>query len=134
MKNRIVIAAGALCGLTCGLTAAAAYATPPAAAPAASPDRLAVSDVMSWTVPNGRTVYVEDAAGDWYRLDLAAPCRPLARAVDIALATPPGGGFRTASAVVTGGGRCAIRAVVPVSAPALPPNRPYAAFGGTIGR
>ena len=124
MKHRIMIAAAALCGLT----AAAA-----AAAPAASRDGLAVSDVMSWTVPNGRTVYVEDAAGQWYRVDLAAPCAPLARAFGVALATPAGGGFGTASALVTGGGRCAIRAVVPVSAPALPPNRPFAAFGGTIG-
>jgi hypothetical protein len=120
MKHRIMIAAAALCGLS-------------AAAAAPSPDRLAVSDVMSWTVPNGRTVYVEDAAGQWYRVDLAAPCAPLARAFGIALATPAGGGFGTASALVTGGGRCAIRAVLPVSAPALPPNRPFAAFGGTIG-
>jgi hypothetical protein len=132
MKDRIMIAAAALCGLA----AAAVYAAivPAAAAAGASPGRLAVSDVMSWTVPNGRNVYVEDAAGHWYRVDLAAPCAPLAGAFGIALAMPPGGGFGTASALVTGGGRCAIRAVVPVSAPALPANRPYAAFGGRIGR
>ncbi|HEY0412623.1 MAG TPA: DUF6491 family protein [Allosphingosinicella sp.] len=126
MKDRIMIAAAALCGLT-------SAAVPAAAAPAAIPDRLAVSDVMSWTVPNDRTVYVEDAAGQWYRVDLAAPCEPLARAFGIAIATPRGQGIGTASALVTGGGRCAIGAVVPVSGPALPPNRPDAAFGGMIG-
>ncbi|MDB5691102.1 MAG: hypothetical protein JWO81_165, partial [Alphaproteobacteria bacterium] len=36
----------------------------------------------------------------------------------------------TASALVTGGGRCAVRAVAPVPAPALPPHLPFAAFGG----
>jgi hypothetical protein len=122
MKDKIMIAAVALCAPTAA-----------AAVPAASPHHLAVSDVMSWTVPDGRTVYVEDGAGHWYRLDLAAPCQPLAKAFGIALAIPPGRGFGAASALVTGGGRCAIRAVVPVSAPALPPHRPYAAFGGTIG-
>jgi hypothetical protein len=126
MKDRIMIAAAALFGLTC--------ATAPATAtPAASPDRLAVSDVMSWTVSNDRTVYVEDATGHWYRVDLAAPCEPLARAFGIAIATPRGQGIGTASALVTGGGRCAIGAVVPVSGPALPPNRPDVAFGGMIG-
>jgi hypothetical protein len=129
MKDRIMIAV-ALCGLT---AAAVAAVMPAAAAQPASPERLAVSDVMSWTVPNDRTVYVEDTAGHWYRVDLAAPCAPLAKAFDIALETPPGRGFGAASTLITGGGRCAIRAAVPVSAPALPPVRPYAAFGGMIG-
>jgi hypothetical protein len=131
MKNRIMIAA-ALCGLIAAAVDAAIV--PAAAAQAASPDRPAAGDVMSWTVRSDRTVYVEDTAGHWYRVDLAAPCEPLAKAFGIALETPPGRGFGAASAVVTGGGRCAIRAAVPVSAPALPPVRPYAAFGGTIGR
>jgi hypothetical protein len=126
MKDRIMIAAAALCGLT-------SAAVPAAAAPAAIPSRLAVSDVMSWTVSNDRTVYVEDAAGRWYRVDLAAPCAPLARAFGVAIATPAGHGIGTASALVTGGGRCAIRAVVPVSGPALPPNGPGAASRNMIG-
>jgi hypothetical protein len=127
MKDTIMIAAAALFGLTSG-------AAPAAAAPAAIPDRLAVSDVMSWTVSNDRTVYVEDAAAHWYRVDLAAPCEPLAKAFGIAIKTSRGHRIGTASALVTGGGRCAISAVVPVPGPALPPNGPDAAFASIIGR
>ncbi|MDB5693953.1 MAG: hypothetical protein JWO81_3016, partial [Alphaproteobacteria bacterium] len=77
MNDRIMIAAAAFCGLIAARAAAAA--------PAGRPDGLAVRDVMSWTVPDSRTVYVEDAAGRWFRVDLDTPCTPLAGAFGIAL-------------------------------------------------
>jgi hypothetical protein len=132
MKRSTMIAAGVLCSLAPAIVNAEVARS--AIGSTAHPDRLPVSDVMSWVVANDRTVYVEDTAGRWYRVDLGAPCPPLAGAVDIAFASRSGEGFTNASALVTGGGRCAIGGIVPVAAPALPQNRRNRALGSTIGR
>jgi hypothetical protein len=132
MKRSTMIAAVVLCSVAPAMVKAEVARS--AIESAAHPDRLPVSDVMSWVVGNDRTVYVEDTAGRWYRVDLEAPCPPLAGAVDIAFASRSREGFRNASALVTGGGRCAIGGIVPVTAPALPQNRRNRALGSTIGR
>ena len=132
MKRSVMIAAAILCSLAPPTVQAEAARS--ATGSTAHPDRLPVSDVMSWVVRNDRTVYVENTAGRWYRVSLAAPCPPLAGAVGIAFASPSGQGFSNASALVTGGGRCAIGGVAPVSAPALPQDRRVPALGSTIGR
>lgn len=132
MKLRIMFAVASLWSLH--PTAVGAAIPPAPEATTAYPDRLPVTDLMSWVARDDRTVYAEDTGGRWYRVDLAAPCPPLAAAAEIAFASATGHGFHDACALVTGGGRCAIAGIVRVAAPALPRILPDAASAAASGR
>jgi hypothetical protein len=82
--------------------------------------------VLVWTVSNDRTVYVEDSTGQWYRVDLAAPCAAVQTAFGLALETSPGSTFDRSSNLFTGDQRCAILSMSRVSEPAIPPLEPFA--------
>jgi hypothetical protein len=100
--------------------------TPPAPAAAA----LSQRQVLSWTVSDQRTVYVEDASGQWYGVDLAAPCDGLRTAFDLALEASPGTPFDQASNLLTGSQSCPIGSMTRVDVPPIPPEEP---FGETAG-
>jgi hypothetical protein len=76
--NKLMTAATAALALT-------AAAPPTARTPDGRAAGTSLSDVLVWTVSNDRTVYVEDSTGQWYRVDLAAPCAALESAAGIAL-------------------------------------------------
>jgi hypothetical protein len=101
-------------------------ATPPAPA-AAGPS---LHEVLNWTVSDDRTVYVEDASGQWYGIDLAAPCDGLRTAFDIALEASPAKPFDRATGLFTGSQSCPIGSMTRVDVPPIPPEEP---FGETAG-
>jgi hypothetical protein len=82
--------------------------------------------VLVWTVSNDRTVYVEDSTGQWYRVDLTAPCAALRTAFGIALQASPGSTFDQSSSIFTGDQSCTILSMSRVSEPAIPPLEPFA--------
>jgi hypothetical protein len=105
---------------------ALSVATPPAPAAAGPP----LLEVLNWTVSNERTVYVEDASGQWYGVDLAAPCDGLRTAFELALEASPGTPFDRASNLLTGSQSCPIGSMTRVDVPPMPPEEP---FGETAG-
>jgi hypothetical protein len=111
--------------LTTAATAALAL-TAAAPRPAERVADTSLSDVLVWTVSNDRTVYVEDSTGQWYRVDLAAPCAALRTAFGLALETSPGSTFDRSSSLFTGDQSCAILSMSRVSEPAIPPQEPFA--------
>jgi hypothetical protein len=104
-------------------------ATPPA--PAAEGPSLV--EVLNWTVSNERTVYVEDASGHWYGVDLGAPCDGLRTAFDVALEASPGQPFDHASNLLTGSQSCPIGSMTRVAVPPIPPEEPFGATAGPTG-
>ena len=66
---------------------------------------------MSWLYSGTRVVQIEDPNGQWYRVDLAADCASLKTAVDVSVRSSSAG----RSQLLTGGGRCAIARITPVS-------------------
>ena len=67
--------------------------------------------IMSWLYSGTRAVRIEDPNGQWYRVDLAADCTSLKTAVDVSIRSPSPG----RSQLLTGGGRCDIARITPVS-------------------
>ena len=117
--NKLMTAATAALALT-------AAAPPTARTPDGRVAGTSLSDVLVWTVSNDRTVYVEDSTGQWYRVDLTAPCAALRTAFGIALRASPDGTFDRASDLFTGDRSCAIMSMTRVSEPAIPPQEPFA--------
>ena len=115
--NKLLIAATALAGLT---------AAAPPTAPVPTVARPALRDMVEWLVLSDRALLVDDAASQWYRVELAAPCNSLANAVEIALNAGPGNRIETASSLLTGEQQCPIRDISAVSAPTIPTVESYA--------
>ncbi|MEA3040740.1 MAG: hypothetical protein QOC65_229 [Sphingomonadales bacterium] len=101
-------------------------ATPPAAGPS-------LHEVLSWTVSDERTVYVEDASGQWYGVDLVAPCDGLRTAFGIALEASPGNPFDRATGLFTGSQSCPIRSMTRIAVPPIPPEEPFGPAAGPNG-
>lgn len=104
-------------------------ATPPAPA-AAGPS---LHEVLNWTVSDDRTVYVEDSSGQWYGVDLVAPCDGLRTAFDIALEAGPGKEFDRATGLFTGSQSCPIGSMARIAVPPIPPEEPFGPAAGPNG-
>lgn len=83
----------------------------PAAARAERAANVIQLRVMSWLYSGPRAVRIQDPSGQWYRVDLAADCASLKTAVDVSVRSPSPGRPQ----VLTGGGRCDIARITPVS-------------------
>jgi hypothetical protein len=67
--------------------------------------------IMSWLYSGTRAVRIEDPNGQWYHVDLAADCASLKTAVDVSVRSQSPG----RSQLLTGGARCDIARITPVS-------------------
>lgn len=92
------------------------------AAAAVTIPRVDQGNILSWQVPDARTVYLEDRAHNWYRADMRGPCVILNFNEQIAFRTGPGGRLDAGSQIVSRAGRCPIKALTAVPGP--PPKPP----------
>lgn len=79
-------------------------------------------NILSWRVPDARTVYLEDRGHNWYRADMRGPCVILGFNERIGFQTGPGGRLDATSRIVSRGGRCPIKALTRVAGPPPKPK------------
>lgn len=70
--------------------------------------RVDQGNIRSWQVPDARTVYLEDAAGQSCRADMRSACVRLNLNEQIGFHTSAGGRLDRFSQIITRGGNCPI--------------------------
>ena len=94
-----------------------AAAPPPAGLSRGTSANPPTHDVLDWTITDDRIVYVEDSAGQWYRVNMVAACDGLRTAFGLELQ----GNllFDQSTTLFTGGQSCPIASVSRVSEPVI---------------
>ena len=107
--------------LAAAVSAAASVSGPTMAAAAPSGDAeipfLNFGGIQNWTANGDSSLNVQAAGGQWFKVDLAVPCRGLPYALRIGVDSGPTDTLDNFSTIIADGDRCPVASVTRIAAP-----------------